>query len=444
MTVVLHRFVLQPPAIENLPQKNKDVCVVGGGASGIYAAYLLEQKGYDVVVFEKEDVVGGKTVPPIDSTTGNTLNRHLFIPTGMPTVKVLKEQFGILDFPKRQGLYFTLAGQIVPALPPPAEALNTAIVIWITLLTTTSVGVDANSVVHETDLVSDLYQSSSSWLVANGMAALIPAFYLFLTNFGYDFLNELPALYIVTALGIDLFVNALNTNWADLPYEKLLQTISADLNDVRLNSTVKKIKVKGKFRQVIIEGGPTTRCDNVIAAFPQSSEAMYIFKGLDSTTTALFDQVKIVYYYEVILSNLPEYVWPVSNTVRFSAGLLYDPSNNDPSTPNVYLRDTSTGDATVLFNSADIKREPEELFMLIQSHLSLLYPGYIHPLEDMSLFKEHHYLPHVSTSALEEGFYQDLAAVQGKQGVFYTGGLLDFELVEKCFASTEAIINKHF
>ena len=45
---------------------SKDVCIIGGGPSGTYAAFLLEEKGYDVVLFEKEDVIGGKTVPPFD------------------------------------------------------------------------------------------------------------------------------------------------------------------------------------------------------------------------------------------------------------------------------------------------------------------------------------------------------------------------------------------
>jgi len=37
----------------------KKICVIGGGISGLTAAFLLKNKGFDVTVFEKSDAVGG-------------------------------------------------------------------------------------------------------------------------------------------------------------------------------------------------------------------------------------------------------------------------------------------------------------------------------------------------------------------------------------------------
>ena len=44
----------------------REVCIVGGGPSGTYAAYLLEQKGYNVVLFDEAPQLGGKTLPYAD------------------------------------------------------------------------------------------------------------------------------------------------------------------------------------------------------------------------------------------------------------------------------------------------------------------------------------------------------------------------------------------
>jgi 15-cis-phytoene desaturase len=39
---------------------NKKVCIIGGGVSGLCAAHLLMEKGYQVEVFEKRSILGGK------------------------------------------------------------------------------------------------------------------------------------------------------------------------------------------------------------------------------------------------------------------------------------------------------------------------------------------------------------------------------------------------
>lgn len=42
------------------PESKSPVCIVGAGVSGLTAAKALEDKGYNTVIFEKRDTVGGK------------------------------------------------------------------------------------------------------------------------------------------------------------------------------------------------------------------------------------------------------------------------------------------------------------------------------------------------------------------------------------------------
>lgn len=41
----------------------KDVCIIGGGASGTYAAVRLQQMGVSVALVEKERKLGGSGAP---------------------------------------------------------------------------------------------------------------------------------------------------------------------------------------------------------------------------------------------------------------------------------------------------------------------------------------------------------------------------------------------
>lgn len=54
---------LSNPSQEAQENKNKAVIVVGAGAAGLYAAYLLAEKGVEVVVLEASEVHGGRVRP---------------------------------------------------------------------------------------------------------------------------------------------------------------------------------------------------------------------------------------------------------------------------------------------------------------------------------------------------------------------------------------------
>jgi glutamate synthase (NADPH) small chain len=55
----LDRAADAPEKILRLPKKEKRVAIAGGGISGLTAAFDLARKGYDAVIFEKENRLGG-------------------------------------------------------------------------------------------------------------------------------------------------------------------------------------------------------------------------------------------------------------------------------------------------------------------------------------------------------------------------------------------------
>lgn len=60
----LERFIvdnIEPPPVKNLPVRAKaeKIAVIGGGLSGLTVAYELVRKGYNIVIFEATEVLGG-------------------------------------------------------------------------------------------------------------------------------------------------------------------------------------------------------------------------------------------------------------------------------------------------------------------------------------------------------------------------------------------------
>ena len=54
------------------------------------------------------------------------------------------------------------------------------------------------------------------------------------------------------------------------------------------------------------------------------------------------------------------------------------------------------------------------------------------------------YFPHVTTESLNDGFYDKLDKLQGVNGIYYVGGLLNFEDVENVACFSEYLVNRFF
>ncbi|HAC65285.1 MAG TPA: amine oxidase [Cyanothece sp. UBA12306] len=63
------------------------ICIIGGGASGVVTAYLLEKKGHYLTIFEKQNILGGHI---------RTLNKNV-IPNHSNSDLIL--ECGVLEFP---------------------------------------------------------------------------------------------------------------------------------------------------------------------------------------------------------------------------------------------------------------------------------------------------------------------------------------------------------
>jgi hypothetical protein len=61
--VILLLLLLSFPGLANAQDTNSDVVIVGAGAAGLYAAYTLDNLGFDVIVLEARPRIGGRIHP---------------------------------------------------------------------------------------------------------------------------------------------------------------------------------------------------------------------------------------------------------------------------------------------------------------------------------------------------------------------------------------------
>lgn len=190
----------------------RDVCIIGGGSGGTYAATRLRQLGQSVIIVEKEPIMGGHTntftVPGSDLTIdygvvvfhNTSIVRDYFahyqVPLGPAGFAPPTSSFNI-DF---------RTGQIVKGFVPPDP--SAALLAWVNQLSKypfLAVGIDLPDPVP-TDLLLPFRDFVKKYDLANLVQTI--------SNLGQgyaDIINQ-PTLYAMKLLSLDL-VQTLQTGF---------------------------------------------------------------------------------------------------------------------------------------------------------------------------------------------------------------------------------------
>ena len=183
------------------------ICIIGAGPAGISAAHYLAQKGYtDVTILEKNDYIGGKCrTLQVDGRAYD-----------MGAVQITPEYRIVNEFIKRFGLEDT----IEPT--PPLAAINRAgsgicagerfdLCLYPELRSDPGIlGPQFTNFFEARARLADYLDQSgfagmpdelkvpfSDWLDSIGAPLLNRTFWIPITNYGYGFLNEIPAVYVL-------------------------------------------------------------------------------------------------------------------------------------------------------------------------------------------------------------------------------------------------------
>lgn len=190
----------------------RDVCVIGGGSSGTYAATRLRQLGKSVVVVEKDAIMGGHTNTYTVPSTGETIDYGVVV---FHNTSVVRDYFayynvelGPLAFPSPNITYNVdlRTGKIVDGYVPPDP--SSAFGRWaqqLEIYTYLVTGLNVPDPVPE-----DLLLPFRDFVAKHDLGDLAQTILVYAQGHA-DFMDQ-PTLYMIKLFGLDQ-VESLTTGY---------------------------------------------------------------------------------------------------------------------------------------------------------------------------------------------------------------------------------------
>ena len=403
----------------------RDVAVIGGGASGTYAAINLRKLGQSVVVVEKADVLGGHTNTYTDSITGATVDYGLqaFLNNSMTL-----DFFAHFDIPlvqyaapnvKSRSADFTTGQSVVfdPGEDLTPWAVQLAKYPWL----------DYSWNIPE-PVPEDLLLPLGDFITKYNLSDI--AYYLYFSAEGLS--NPLQQLTINVMKMVDpAFLAELrgaglgtaHNNNGEI-YVKALAELGSD---ALLSSTVKAAQRSYNRSSVSLvvdtpSGSKLIRASKLLVSIPPIMDNMASF-GLDAKESNLFSKWHYMGYYTVLLNNtgLPSgYEWINANVSSATYNIPKLPGASQISATRIPGLFYAWYRSPVFLTQHDVESSTIETIQKLQAaeNLTSTTPTVIE-------YRSHTpYKLEVSAKAISDGFYQELASLQGYRSTWYTGAAL--------------------
>lgn len=403
----------------------RDVCIIGGGASGTYAAVRLQDEGQSVVVVEKEEQLGGHTITYTDPATNQTVDYGVVV---FHDIDLVKDYFDRLDVEYQKSVmggpgeeyYVDIeTGELLSnyAPPDPTAALQ-AYADHLLNYTELERGFYLPDPIPE-DLLLPFGEFVEKYNLGDAVR-LVATF-----AEGLGILHEQTTLYVMKNFGLgilkdiqDGFLEAASKNNHEV-YDKAHGILGSDvLTESEVISTSRNASDSVVVTVQSPSGVKIIQASKLLVTIPPKLENLDGF-DLDATERSLFGQFLNTGYYTNLVRNtgLPENTTSVINT---DLSRPYDL----PELPGIYaVRATSVpGLYSVKYGSPSGIPEEEVKADIIESLKRLQIPGSTAGDLEFVTFSSHApFELTVPVEAIESGFYEDLYALQGHRNTFYTG-----------------------
>jgi hypothetical protein len=432
-----------------------DVCIIGGGATGTYAAVRLQEDyGKSVIVVEKTDRLGGHTETyfateapspytgaPVDygvqawiasDLTTNFFGRFDVALSPVPSISPFTTEY--IDFK---------TGAPIPGYTPPTQAeIGAAVQTYLGVLSqwpTLATG----AFVLPNPIPEDLLLPFRKFVTKYNLQAILPLIFQFAQSVG-DLL-EATTLYVVQTAGLPIIEAALQqgfvapTNGVNI--EVYLKAAEALGSSVLYKSTVDSVDRHDiGLQQIIVKtpnGKKLVKAKKILVTIPPTLDNLDPFH-LDNHEESLFRQwMWTTYFCGVVQGGVPDDVSLVNTQTGTTDNIPIPPfiQNMDFSgIPDlhtfhaVYLKPATTTDVSNLVISELTKMSSVGTFSnvappvveVISSHTPILL--------------------RVSADAVKNGFYTDLYALQERHGTFWTGQAWASDFSTLLWGYTEGVL----
>ena len=421
-----------------LESKGTRIAVIGAGAAGLTAAYTLKKLGYkQVTVFEKEGQVGGKVSTYFYQGRPYEMGA-VWITNDYSTVKGLVRELGVEKMPARRLDYMTADGTVLNGPDYLLRSFNPGLFslagINFVMTLIRYAGLNWPGFVG---LPRDLHLPLEDFSIKYKFLPLTQSLAAPMSGCGYGFYQEIPAQYWLKLMPmvVNSFFQGLIPNQTSLwsfpaGFQQLWEELAKGL-DVRLNSEVTRITRTGQGRGtriVVTAAGVDHEFDRVILAIPLDKA-----RGLMQTSAEeqdLFGRIR----------NLRYAVTLARTNNRAHAGLVGNVTPDRVNHVNLIGQYYGDTDVSSFYQMLDPTISAEDAMRILRD--DLVRAGV--RIDEVLTQKIWTYFPHVTPKDLDEGFYERLDALQGKQGTYYIGSLLSFESVEHTASFAKALVKRFF
>ena len=410
------------------------IAVIGGGLSGLVIAEGLYRRGYEnTTVFEKEERLGGK----LHTICYNEKSYELGAIFGLPSylnLKSLMKRLNIkADGPKLSRTNYNADGQKI--MPLPKEDLEGFI-----------------EELERLPLVLDKYKSLknisakntekplmlpfSKWCDMHKFKVLKTIYVHYFTIFGLGNIEEVPALYVLRIMNYDHLMSFMKIpefyTWND-GVSILAEHLSRKIKYIRLGQKVIDISLSSKGTIWLETQFERLEFDKVIITVPL--EQFSHLNLWDEDTKKCLSNIKyqIFNVYAFIVDKVPEGCgcilenlspsrrghitiwdsrWDVSNDEGMVILYAYNPPFNSKKSSLDYIKD-------------DLSRLGVKNARLYQT-------------------KCWKHCPYVDTHTLENGFYDKMESIQGKNNIFLAGEIMSMLSIENCIRYSENLLDRCF
>lgn len=410
------------------------VAVIGGGLSGLIMADSLQGKGYEnVTVFEKDERLGGKLHTIWYKGRSHELGAIFGLPSYL-NLNALMERLNIkIDGPKLSRINCNANGEKTMQIPKELlgdflEELNRLPDVLVTYKSLEYVSIQ--------DVESSLMLPFSNWCDMHKFKILKTVYVHYFTIFGLGNIDEVPALYVLRIMSYEHLMSFMQfpefTTWKH-GVSSLTKYLKQEIKDIRLDQEVIDISMSGHETLWIHTKFEALEFDRVVITAPldQFSELEFWDQDMRKHLRSIKYQSFNVYAF-------------VADKIPKGCGCVLE--NLSPNRRGHIVMwnsrwDAHDGEGMVMFYAYN-PPDNSEISSLDLIKGDLLKLG----IENPRLYqaKSWQHCPYVDTLALENGFYDKMGLIQGKNNIFLGGEIMSALSIENSIRYSQDLVDRFF
>ncbi len=425
---------------------HRDVCILGAGASGMFAADRLRDHGHTVAVLEKTDRVGGHSETWRSGLKSYNIGVRVYRDT--PLLRSVFAKYGValqrIDNHLPNRYFDSRTGErSAYEVPAPLSILD-SMLRYIFLLKTRYAYVDKPGLDLPHPVPEELLMPFGKWLESHGLAKKYAPMTHYLQGMGS--VSRITALYAFKNLRAQIVESVLFNSFVapvtgvEHLYHLMAERLGADL---QLSASLRSVvRTPGMPIEVVVDtpqGALRVTCDRLLVCCPPLVENLSAF-DLSAAERDLFSRFKHRQYCTAIaeIDGIP--------TETIHSNVAADPVNDDIH-PAIYtIMPTHAPRHYNVLYGAEVGLPDETVKDHMVRDINKLNFGPGHPpvvFKRFALFKSHYpYDLHVDPAEIRAGFYAKVNAMQGQLNTWYLGAAVDTHDTASVWAHAEKAITE--